>query len=170
MRATCWGARSGRMAIATLPCVVSRTSVSSVCVIDCALFFDGGLFDVIEIGKVFLEVGVPFALNAALLRPATGWSAFAIAAVQRVHHIHSGSDLAERRKPLTIQARIVGKVDEHLAGAGIRARGRKGDVTTLVALPHGIVLDGRAAPRGRYSGVGIDPELHHEAADDPKKP
>jgi hypothetical protein len=57
---------------------------------------DGRGFDVIEVRKILFQVGVAFTLNAALIRPATTGSAFAILAVDLVHHIHSLNHFPER--------------------------------------------------------------------------
>src|SRR5262249_26116110 len=122
------------------------------------LFFDGGLLHVIQIRKVLLQVSVPFPLNPPLLRPATRGSTLAIPAVKRVDDIHPGGDLAEGRKPLAIEPRVVGEVDEHLAGAGIGTGGCKCDEAAFVALSHRVILDGRIAPWRRHSRIAVDAE------------
>src|SRR6202022_1428461 len=169
MRATCRGARSGRISIATLPCVVSRIIVFSVLVICrsfvAMLLFDGGFLDVVQIGKVLLEISVPLLLDSALLRSPTRRSPFAVAAEQRIHHVHPGDDLAKRREALTVEPGVVGEIDEDLAGTRIRAGSCKRDVSAFVALLHGIIVDGRSPPRSGNLRVAVDAELYHEAAD-----
>src|SRR5580658_5583042 len=63
---------------------------------------DGRGLDVIELGKLFYQIGVPFALDAALLRPATARRALAVAAEQAIDDVHPRYHLTERRKALGI--------------------------------------------------------------------
>src|SRR5204862_4501759 len=100
----------------------------------CLLLLDRSLLHIIEIREVLGEIGVAFALDFSLVGAAAIGSAFAIAAIERVDDVHPRRDLAGRRKARFIQAGIVREIDEHLAGARIRAGGREDDEASLVAL------------------------------------
>src|SRR6476646_3789457 len=103
MRATCPGARSGRISIVTLPLVVSSVSVSSGLAIvlpftnrSCASALDGGFLHKIHPRKFFREVGIAIALEAALIWTATTRRAFAVSGIERVDDIHTRHDAPER--------------------------------------------------------------------------
>src|SRR5438876_4047494 len=129
------------------------------------LLFDGRLLDVVEPGEVLGQVAVALHLHAALVGAAAARRAFAIFGVELVDHLHAGDDAAERREALAIEARIVAEVDEHLAGAGVGARHRVGDVAALVALLNRIVPELRLTPRRRDLRIAVDAELHHKPRD-----
>ena len=62
------------------------------------LFHDGGRFDGVEIREILFEIGIPFHLDALLIRAAALGSAFTIFAVQLVHHVHAFNHLADSSK------------------------------------------------------------------------
>src|ERR1017187_2377831 len=77
--------------------------------------------DVIKVRKITFQIGVAVTLNAALSRPATARSAFAIFAVNFVHDVHSFGHFTERRETLPVEAGVVAEVDEQLCGARVWA-------------------------------------------------
>src|SRR4029450_12073326 len=111
-----------------------------------ALFRDRRRLDEIELGEALFEIGVALALNAALVGSVPVRGAFAVAAIERVHHLHAGHDLAEGREALAIEQGVVGEIDEHLGRARVRSGGGEGDRAALIALLYGIVLDVGVAP------------------------
>src|SRR5215510_3798051 len=68
---------------------------------------DSSRLDVIQVGKILVEIGVAFLLDAFLIRPHTAGRAFAVIGVQLIDHFHSGHDFAERREALRIQSGVV---------------------------------------------------------------
>src|SRR5262245_50208263 len=124
MRATCPGARSGRIRMVTLPWLVCSMRVFSgslmvVCpftpVLDGGvLSLNGGGFDEIEAWELGVQIGVALRLDAALVGTLAARGALAVAVVELVHHVHPGHDLAEGREALAVEAGIVAEVDEHL--------------------------------------------------------
>src|SRR5665647_2422946 len=128
MRATWPGAKSGRMAITTLPLVVSSVSVSSGLAIVVSFRIDGSrrgwrepasaldrrLLHEVHAREVLAQIGIAFALQAALVGTAAVWRALAVFGIERVDNVHAGNDLAEGRKARLVQPAIIGKVDEHL--------------------------------------------------------
>src|SRR5262245_49075181 len=171
MRATWLGARSGRIATVTRPLVVSMMSVSSgfamlaILRAGLALFRDRRRLDEIELGEALLEIGVALALNAPLVGSVPVRRALAVAAIERVHHLHAGHDLAERRKALAVEPGIVAEIDEHLGRARIWSGGGEGDRAALIALLYRIVLDVGVAPGAGDVGIAVDAKLHHETVD-----
>src|ERR1700719_3625070 len=131
-----------------------------------ALFRDRRLLDVVHIGKLRRQISVAFALDAVLRRSAAARRAFAVIGIERIDHGHARHDLAERRKALAVERCVVGEIDEHLGGAGVRAGRGEGDVAAPVALFYRIVLDARLTPYRRELWIAVDAELHHEAGDD----
>src|SRR4029077_16828135 len=173
MRATWPGARSGRISIVTLPLVVSNVSVSSGLAIvlpftnrSCASALDGGFLHKIHSRKFFREIGVAFVLKAALVRAAAARRAFAILGVERIDDIHTGHDAPERREAHAVEIAVVGKIDEHLAGARARSGRCKRDHAALVALGDRVIGNLRGAPARHDCGIAIDAELHHETRHD----
>src|SRR5262245_9897486 len=130
-----------------------------------ALFRDRRRLDEIELGKVLFEIGVALTLNAPLVGSVPVRGALAIAAIERVHHLHAGDDLAEGRKALAVEPGIVAEIDEHLRRARIWSGGGEGDRSALIALFYGIILDVGIAPGAGGDGIAVDAELHHEALD-----
>src|SRR5262249_55070622 len=134
MRATCPGARSGRISITTLPLVVSSVSVSSGFTITLSLLdktscsaLDRCLLYVVEARKIFRQIGVAFVLDAALVGAAAARRTFAVFGIDRVNDIHAGHDAAERRKTHFVELRVVGEIDEHLARPCVRPGSREGN-------------------------------------------
>src|SRR5262249_47460038 len=127
------------------------------------LLFDGRLFDEVEPAEIPIKIRVAFHLDAALVGATTTRRALAVFGVELIDHVHSGADASERRKSTAVKIGVVGKVDEHLAGARVRPGHRVGDIAALVALLDRIVWDACLAPWRRYFWIAIDAELHHEA-------
>src|SRR5262245_64195462 len=117
-----------------------------------ALFRDLLRLDEIELVKVLFEIGVALTLNAPLVGSVPVRGALAIAAIERVHHLHAGDDLAEGRKALAVETGIVAEIDEYLGRARIWSGGGESDRAALVALLHGIVLDVGVAPGAGDAG------------------
>src|SRR5262249_33773109 len=92
------------------------------------------LLDVVHAGKFFCQIGIPFALKTALIRPATAWRAFSVFGIQRIHDIHARHHLAERREARLVKPCIVGKINEDLAGAAIGPGSRKSNHAARIAL------------------------------------
>src|SRR4029079_3966797 len=99
MRATCPGARSGRISITTLPLVVSSVSVSSGFAISLPLTIhdrqtrsavDGCLLTGIHARHIISQIGIAFVLDAALVGTAAVRRALAIFGVKRLNDVHSG--------------------------------------------------------------------------------
>lgn len=78
-----------------------------------------GGFDVVELGKTALQVGVSLKLQASLLWTVADRGPFSVAFVQFIDDIHACDDFAEGRKSLGVQAAVVAEVDEHLDGSGV---------------------------------------------------
>src|SRR5262249_10268068 len=104
MRATCFGARSGRISMTTLPLVVSSTSVSSGLAM--TLSFQ-------KIGRRLFRVGGDLHLDHAVGigdRAVVGGRAL----LDLVDHVHAGDDLADHGV-LAVEARVLTEHDEELA-------------------------------------------------------
>src|SRR4029079_19636424 len=167
MRATWFGARSGRISTVTGPLVVSMTSVSSGCamgrvLLRGGLFHDSRRLDVIELGKRLFEVSVAKALHDALVRTMAFGRALAIAGIERIHHVHARDHFAERGKALAVERCVIAEIDEHLRGACIRTCGGEGDAPEYDTLRYRIMGDVRTLPHLRNLGIPVDAELHHE--------
>ena len=114
----------------------------------------------IDIREVFVEIGLPFVGNRALVR------AFAIAAIELLDDVHAGSHLAKWRKALAVVSGIIPQIDEELGGASVRAGSGKGKRAGTIALGNRIVLDIGALPGPVDGRVGAEAELDDEAGND----
>src|SRR5262245_7745584 len=130
-----------------------------------ALLRDRRRLDEVELGEALFEIGVALTLNAALIGSVPVRGALAVAAIERVHHLHAGHDLAEGRKALAVEPGIVAEIDEYLRRARVGPGGGEGDRAALIAVLYRIVLDVGVTPDGGDVGIAVDAELHHEALD-----
>src|SRR4029450_5780413 len=105
------------MGTGTRPLVVSMMSVSSgfamlaILRAGLALFRDRRRLDEIELGEVLFEIGVALTLKAALVGSVPVRGALAIAAIELIHHLHAGDDLAEGREALAVEPGVAAGID-----------------------------------------------------------
>src|SRR5256712_13095708 len=92
-----------------------------------ALFLDDRLLDVIELGELFVEIRVPFGLDAPLHRP------LAALAVDLFRDGHARHGFPRRREALAIQARGALAARCELRGARVRSPRGETDVGRFVA-------------------------------------
>src|SRR5579859_4142848 len=76
------------------------------------LLRNGSLLDVVELGEIAGQIGVALLLDALLIGPVAARRAFAVAAVERIDHVHARHHAAERRKSHAVERAVVGEVDE----------------------------------------------------------
>src|SRR6185312_1562088 len=130
---------------------------------------DSCFLDIIHARKVLRQIGIALVLDAALVGPAAPRRALAIFGIESIYYIHPRCDPAERCKARLVETRVVGKVDEDLAGAGIGTGRRKGDGPALVTLRDRIIADLCRAPSRHDCRIAADAELHHEPGDHAKE-
>ncbi len=112
-----------------------------------AYFSIVAFFNVIHFTKLAGQIGIPFGLEAALIRATAARCAFAVVGIELVDDIHARDNPPEWRETLPVKRGVVAEVDENLRGARVRPGGRKGDLAAFVALGYRIVLDLGIAPR-----------------------
>src|ERR1700687_2562284 len=112
------------------------------------LLLQGRPLDEIQLREILCQIVVAFPLDSRLVGACTSRRALPVSGEELVDDVHAGNDLAERRKPLIVEPRIIPEIDEDLGGARIRPRCGKRDVAALVALLDLVVLDRRGAPAG----------------------
>lgn len=120
---------------------------------------DTGGDDFVELREIRFEEGVALVVDAIL----EAGGLLAVAAVEGFDDGHAFGHLAEGSKALSIQERIIVKVDKELRTARIASRTlRVGDVAGEIALGDGIVFDIGIRPDAAVLRVGGDAELNDE--------
>src|SRR5216684_8704810 len=102
-----------------------------------------GGFDGVQLGPALIEIRLALSGDQVLeVRRSAG--------VLVIHHFNDiqafGIDHSERSETLLVEAGIILQVDEELSGAGAWSGSRKGQIPSLVALRHGIILQVRVSP------------------------
>src|ERR1019366_6883294 len=119
--------------------------------------------DLVHVTKIGLQVGVALLGDQILAR------GFAVDSIYFVDHIHAFDDAAKGGEAHAVEAGVVSIVNEQLGGAGVGTGGGEDQVSALVALNDGIILDGGGLPDLVDGGVGAEPELHNEAGNHAKE-
>src|SRR5579862_7749035 len=101
---------------------------------------DRSRLDRIKLGERFVEIGLPFRRDLALI------GRFSVTAINLVHDVHAGNYLTEGGKAVAIEAAVVPEINEQLRGARAGTCGGKRNCAGAVALGDGIVMDIGVSP------------------------
>src|SRR5580658_2092751 len=149
--------------ISSLPRASASSRYVELCLDSRTSSTDGCGRDSVELREILVEVSLPQRGDGTLV------GGFTVAAVNFLHYLHAGGNLAKRREAHLVELRVISCVDEQLRGARIFAGGGEGDETGLIALRDRIVLEIRFAPDVVDGGIGAQAELDYESGDDSKE-
>ena len=108
-------------------------------------------------------------VSVALFRDQVLARRFPVVRVDFVDHVHTVDDGSEGSEAHAVEASVVSIVDKELGCARIGAGGRKHEVSSLIALNDGIILDFGVVPGLVDGGVRAESELHNEAGNNAKE-
>ena len=120
--------------------------------------------DVVQFGKLVVEIGIPLCLNQALIGASSGGSTFAVGGIElRLRQFHALHDFSKGSKALTVQKGIVFGVEKDLSGSGIRTGRGKDDGAFGVGDLDGVIWEGFGTPLTLDGWITIDSELSDKA-------
>src|SRR6266436_3105961 len=116
--------------------------------------------DGIELGPAFIKVRLSLLFDLRLV----GTGVVAVLVIEHFDDLHSiALHHTEGSETPRIQGCVVLQIDENLRAPGVRARSsRIRDVSLLIALRHGIILNIRSPPSGGDGGIRANPKLRDE--------